>query len=114
MNRFYIQIRTELGIDYKTIFHELKSVRPDEAPSLMTVFNWFKHFKQGNQRLEDKQRSGCPITETIKDNIERVRTLIEEGPWCTYDEIEAETSLSRGTIHTIIHDHLKKKKITSR
>ena len=69
---------------------------------------------QGNHSLEDKPRSGRPITETTIDNIDRVRVLIEEDPWCTYDEIEAQTSLSRGTIHTIIHDHLKKKKVTSR
>ena len=32
----------------------------------------------------------------------------------TYDDIVAESSLSRGTIERIIHDHLKLKKITSR
>lgn len=36
------------------------------------------------------------------------------NPWCSYDEIEAETSLSRGTIFNIIHDCLKMNKVTSR
>ena len=48
--------------------------------------------------LKDKHRKGRPITETIHANIERVRVVIENDPWCTYDEIEAETALSRGTI----------------
>ena len=40
--RFYIEIRSELGIDYKDIFQELKTAIPDKAPSIKTVFNWFK------------------------------------------------------------------------
>jgi histone-lysine N-methyltransferase SETMAR len=64
--------------------------------------------------LKDQHRPGRPITETTPVNIERVRAVIENDPWCSYDEIEAETSLSRGTIHTIIHMHLKMRKLTSR
>jgi len=37
--------------------------------------------------------------------------LIEENPSITYAQIIAETSFSHGTIHTIIHDCLKIKKI---
>ena len=37
--RFYIQIPTELGIGYKDVFNELKSVRPAQTPSIKTVFN---------------------------------------------------------------------------
>ena len=47
-------------------------------------------------------------------NIDKVDQLIEENPYISYDEIQAETSISRGTIFTIIHDQLKLRKITSR
>ena len=43
-----------------------------------------------------------------------MRSVIEVNPWCSYDEIEAKTLLSRGTIFNIIHDCLKLKKVTSR
>jgi len=112
--RFYIQIRFKLGIDVKEIFKELKIALPDNAPSLSTVSRWFKHFKGGRDGLEDQPRSGRPITEVIQPNIDKIDQLIEENPWITYDEIEALSSLSRGTIQTIIHDCLKLKKITSR
>ena len=59
---------------------------------------------------KDKHRKGRPITETKHANIERVRAVIENDLWCIYDEIEAETPLSRGTIEAIIHEHLKMKK----
>lgn len=112
--RFYIQVRVKLGIDCQTIFKELKTAISDHAPSLRTVQRWFKHFKGGNEVLKDKPRSGRPITGITKENIRRVNDVIEDDPWCSYDEIEAETSLSRGTIFNIIHDHLKLKKVTSR
>ena len=70
---------------------------------------WFNQFKRGVDDLKDKHRKGRPITEPIYANIERVRAVIENGPWCTYDEIEAETTLSRGTIEAIIYEHLKMK-----
>ena len=112
--RFYIQVRLKLGIAVNDIFKELKSALPDNAPSLLTVIRWFNKFRNGNENLEDKHRSGRPITETTPTNIDRIRKVIDNNPWSTYDDIEAETLLSRGTIQTIIHDHLKLKKITSR
>ena len=112
--RFYIKVRFKLGIRVQDIFNELKSAIPDNAPSLSTVSRWFNHFSGGSERLLDQPRAGRPITESSQSNIDRVRAVIDENPWSSYDEIEAETSLSRGTIFKIIHESLKMKKITSR
>ena len=112
--RFYIQVRFKLGIALNEIFKELKAALPDNAPSLSTVTRWFKKYKQGSEDINDKPRQGRPITETTPVNIDKVRAVIENDPCCSYDEIEAETSLSRGTIQTIIHEHLKMRKLTSR
>jgi hypothetical protein len=60
--------------------------------------------------LKDKYSKGCTITEVTHANIERVRVVIENDLSCAYDEIEAETALSHGTIHIIIHVYLKMKK----
>ena len=112
--RFYIKIRTKLGFDANIIFKDLKSTMGESAPSLSTVARWHKLFKGNLESLEDKPRSGKPITIMIFENIQKVKAVIVNDPWCTYDEIEVETELSRGTIHTIIHEHLKMKKVTSR
>lgn len=112
--RFYIKVRRLLGISINEIFKELKSAIPDSSISLSTVTRWFNHFKSGNNSLKDMPRPGRPITERIQSNIDRVKEVIENNPWCSYDEIEAETSLSRGTIFNIIHESLKMKKVSSR
>ena len=110
--RFYINIRRKLGIKTDDVYQELKAAIPDQHPSRKTVFKWFAHFRDGREHLKDLPRTGRPITETNTTHIQRVRTIIEEDPWCTYDDIES--SLSRGTIQRIIHEHLKQKKVTSR
>ena len=112
--RFYIKVRTALGIYPKSIHKELKNGHPEKVLSYMTVTRWSKLFKSGKSSIQDKPRSGRPIVKTIPDNIELVRNVIEEDPYATYDEIEEATTLSRGVIQTIIHDHLKLRKVTSR
>jgi len=112
--RFYIQTRTYLGISAKTIHEELISAYGPDVISYSTVQKWSKLFREGRMELEDAPRSGRTVSKTNEENIELVRDLIEADPHSSYDDIEAETELSRGTIFNIIHDHLKMKKITSR
>ncbi len=112
--RFYIQVRFKLGITLNEIHKELKTALPDNTLSISTVTRWFNKFRRDMEDLKDQHRPGRPITETTPANIERDRDVIEDNPRCSYDEIEAETSLSRGTIHTIIHTHLNMGKLSSR
>ena len=64
------------------------------------------------ERFEDDPRSGQPITKYIQENIEAI--LINEDPHSTYDDIEVLTSLSNGTIFSIIIGSVKLWKVTSR
>jgi len=64
--------------------------------------------------IEDEPRPGRSVSKTSEENTQLVKSIIDEDPHVTYDNIEAETSLSHGTISTITHAHLKLRKITSR
>jgi histone-lysine N-methyltransferase SETMAR len=112
--RTYIQIRTKLGIEPIDIWKELQASRGADAYSLSTVERWAKKFREDLMDVEDEPRPGRPITTKTQDNIEWVRSLIEEDPHSTYADLEAETSLSHGTIFTIIHEHLQMRKVSSR
>ena len=70
---------------------------------MRTIQRWYKHFESGNKSLEDQDRSGRPITEFTDVNINRVRQVIEDNPYNTYDEIKAETSLTTEIVHKIKH-----------
>jgi [histone H3]-lysine36 N-dimethyltransferase SETMAR len=112
--RFYIQIRQFQGIDAKQIFNELNNYGGKHAPSLPTVKFWYRKNKRGQSTFEDKQRSGRPNHVISPDNIKEIGSLIEDDPYTTYEELNAKTSISKGSINTIIHKHLKLRKITSR
>jgi len=112
--RSYIKIRTLLEQTPTAIHEDLVTVFGDQAPTYRTVAKWSKYTKEGKMDVEDKPRSGRPVTETTTENIARVRSVIDQDPHSTYDDIIAETLLSRGTIENIIHQHLKMRKVTSR
>ncbi len=112
--RIYVKERTNLGEKPIDIHQDLVTLHGHQAPTYSTVQKWSKQIHDGRMDIEDNPRSGRPVTAITTENIERVRTIIEEDPHSTYDDIEAQTLLSRGTIESIIHDHLRKKKVVSR
>ncbi|CAF1165926.1 unnamed protein product [Rotaria sordida] len=113
-NRYYIKIRTGLGINAKTICEELTETLGSDASAYSTLKKWAQRFREGREDVRDDPRSGRPVSVLTDDNIERVRQIIEDDSHSTYDDIMAETSLSYGTIERIIHDCLKMRKVTSR
>ena len=103
---FYIQVWQFLGFDALSTWNDLNSYAVDEAPSLRTVQRWFKSFKYGRQEIEDLARQSRPIVETLPPNIDLASKTIEQDSNITYDELDAETLLSRGIFERIIQDHL--------
>ena len=100
--RFYVKIRTILGINATDIHKELQLASDEHAPSYSFVVKWIDLFRAGREDVNDAHRIGRPITETNNANIDLVRMVIKQDPFVTYDNIEAETSLSCSTIHTRI------------
>jgi transposase len=98
-----------LGYDATSIHIDFKTAYGEQAPSYSTVLRWINRFKDGREDLEDDPRAGRQQTGLTGANIELVRHVIEHNPWSTYDYIEEETMLCRGTIHNIIHGCLKMK-----
>lgn len=112
--RYYIMIRSKLGIKPVTIHEELVLALGDTAPSYTTVTRWASEFKQGRVEVKDDPRSGRPVTSFTKANIDRVRELVEADPHTTYERLEAETQLNTFTLHQILHQALSLRKVTSR
>ena len=96
------------------ITHEFELALGDISPSYQTVARWAHYFKDERESTEDDPRLGRPVTTCTKQNIDQVRQLIDENSHISYNQIEAETSINKCSIHEIIHTHLKMRKITSR
>ena len=112
--RTYIKARTALGKSPLNIHCELKKIHGQASLSYSTVARWCALYRAGRESLEDDPRSGRPVTQTNKANIQLVEKLIQEDRHITYDDLQRETGISRGTLATIIREHLKYKKLVSR
>lgn len=112
--RFYIKTRTLLDVNPTAIHQELVTAYGPRAISYSAVQKRSKLVRDGEMDIEEKPRPGRPVSRITKDNIDFVRSLILDDPHSTFDELEDETELSRGTLSTIIHDHLGLRKVTSR
>ena len=86
----------------------------DDDVSYPTVAEWTCRFREGRTSLEDDSRIGRPVTSLTDENIDLIRTLIEENPHVSIRYLAVDTGMSYGTISSIIHDELKLKKLCAR
>ena len=68
--------------------NEIKSVFPEEAPSLSTIYRWYKQFEREDFNLSDDPRAVRPAETVTPQNIEAVRKLLKEDRRITYKQIE--------------------------
>ena len=62
-NRYYIRIRTILGIATTIIHEELATALGPDAPAYRTVAKWAERFREGREDVNDDLRSARPLSE---------------------------------------------------
>lgn len=102
------------GLSQADCLNRLQISFGELAPSRTTVYNWFAEFRRDRLFLRDEERAGRPPTAVTPENIDRVRELLEEKPRVTYEEIEQSVGIGKQATYTILHDHLKARKICAR
>ena len=81
---------------------------------MRTVQRWYSKFHNNDFELQDKPRTGRPITATSDEKVELVRNLIKKEPHITYEELEEELDIGSQAIHTILHEILRLRKVCAR
>ena len=112
--RSYVLTRFKLGFNTTQIHEALRGAWGDGYVSYTTVAEWVHRFKQCRTSLEDDPWIGRPVTAATDQNIEVIRTLIDENPHISIRYMVFETDLSYGNINRIIHNELKLKKLCAR
>ena len=112
--RFYIFTRMNLGEDAKQIHADLAEVYKDTACSYRTVTGWMRKFREGRQSFEDLPRAGRP-NEAVNDrNMDTVRNMIKKNPHISVFLLFLNIGVSVGSVETIIHEHLKFRKVCAK
>ena len=101
--RTMISYDWKIGLSYKDSHVRLVQAWGDQASSESTVLNWFHEFQRENFIVEDRACSGRPRTAVNQTNIDAVRTIIENDPHSTCDQIEdTQSIISSGSIQLFI------------
>ena len=92
--------------------HEcMTAVYGDSGSSRTMLFELARPFKNGQLKIEDRPRSGRPISATNEKNIKAVEKLVVEDRQITIQEIAEILGISSSTVHGILHDHLHMTKV---
>ena len=102
------------GLNEPRTLEWLTQAFEDLALSRATVFRWFAEFKRGRISLKDEEKSRRPTSVVTEENISAVEALIKENPRRTYKDIEGVLGVSSPSVSTILHQHLRARKISSR
>lgn len=112
--RSYVLFRCLLNKEISEIHQDLVAISGPSAPSLRSVQRWVERFHGGWRDVKDLSRSGRPSTSLTVDIIAIVEKLVIEDPHATVEELADMSGVSAGSVHTILHEHLRMRKISSR
>jgi histone-lysine N-methyltransferase SETMAR len=105
-DRSVIQFCFKLGYLYQECYDMCLFAYPLDHPSKATVFNWYEKFRNGEENLEDKPRTG---RKKDVDVVEKVSEMLREDSHISARHIAATLEKSPSTITRILENDLEMK-----
>ena len=78
------------------------------------VFEWHKRFKEGRESMRDDDRCGRSKKFRTSELIGQIKNFMDKDRRVSIEAISAQFDVSVGTVHTIIHEELKMRKIRAK
>ncbi|GFU63265.1 protein GVQW3 [Trichonephila clavipes] len=103
-----------LGHNATETYAKLQQAYGDSVLSRAQVFRWFKAFSEGRESIEDEPRSRRPSVSKAAENVVRVRDLVRSDHRLTVRMIGEELNLNHTTVHQILTNELKMRKICAK
>ena len=87
------------------------------GPSFMNralVFEWHKRFKEGRESLRDDERCGRSKEVRTPELIGQIKNFMDKDRRVSIETISAQFDVSVGSVHIIIREELKMRKICAK
>jgi len=102
------------GMSCKDIYDDMLATLGDDAPSYSVVKNWVAEFKRGRSSVVDEHRSGRPKDASSTENVQIVNDMLNKDRRLTIRYIAETTGINSSTVHRIISEDLRMKKVSAR
>ena len=79
-----------------------------------SVFEWHKGFKEGRESVWDDERCGRSKEVNTQELIGQIKIFKDKDRCVSIEIISVQFDVSVGTVHTIIREELKKRKISAK
>ena len=80
----------------------------------MSFFEWHKRFKEGRESVRDDERCGKSKELRTPELIGQIKNFMDKDHCVSIETISAQSDVSVGTVHTIICEELKMRKICAK
>ncbi|CAK9826493.1 Protein GVQW3 [Anthophora retusa] len=111
--RICIKFCQKLGHSSSETITMIRKVYGDESMSNTQIKEWFNRFKSGQTSVESDPRSGRPSSTKTPENVERIRTVINENRRLTVREIGNDLGIPKTIVSEILSKDLGMSRVGS-
>ena len=112
--RSFIKIQFARNVSVQEITSQLSEACGEEAFKERTVRKWVSRFKDGENSTEDLPRSGRPASALVPEIVRAVEEKMTVDRRWTCEELSSELGISEKSVHRILVEELKMRKICAR
>ena len=112
--RYAIKLWFKLGKNATETYGMLQTAFQPSSMNQASVFEWHKRFKEGRESVRDDERCGKSKEVRTPELIGQIKNFMDKDCRVSIETIKAQFDISVGTVHTIIHEELKMRKICAK
>ena len=109
--RYAIKLCFKLGNNATKTYRMLQTAFGASCINRASVFEWHKRFKEGRGSMRDDEKCGRSKEVRTPELIGQIKNFMDKDRRESIETIRAQFDVSVGTVHTIIREELKIRKI---
>ena len=112
--RYAIKFCFRLGKNTTETYGMLQTAFRASCMNRASVFAWHKRFKESRESVRDDERCGRSKEVRTPDLIGQIKNFMDKDRCVSIETISAQFDVGVGTVHTIIREELKMRKICAK